>query len=280
MKKVLLLALPMAFLSFVTAAQIKNLAIGFSVNKALIPEVSNDHKLESQLSSPYAGYSAFYSTFATVRQSFDEKAGFNLKGSFDYGISKKFFLTTGLTVSYSRYRMRNIVDALQPIQPNVDFRDNSLNPPSPYYGYQVGSPYGNIYQGGYRYTDLNPPVITINDSESKEIGKTTFISLQVPMLVGTSFLKNKLSTRIGAVTSFILHASTYQWEALKAEKKTSTNDFTPVSAGAMLQANYNFTSRISVEISGQHFFNSLYKNPEGEKAKLNLFSAGLSYKLR
>jgi hypothetical protein len=283
MKKILLLVLPMAFLSFVTAAQIKNLAVGFSVNKAWIPGVSNDQTLQSPLPSPYAGYFAFYRTYTTVRQSFDEKTGFNFKSSFDYGISKKFFLTTGLTFSYTRYQAHNIVEGLQPVQWDLNlcstcFRDNTS--PVYDYGYQVGSPYGNLSPGGYRFKDLIPPVIIISDSETKEIGKTTFISLQVPMLVGTSFLKNRLSTRIGAVTSFILHASTYQWEALKAEKKTATNDFTPVSAGAMLQANYNITSRISVEISGQHFFSSLYKNPEGEKAKLNLLSAGLSYKLR
>jgi hypothetical protein len=259
-----------------TVAQVRNFRVGISANLPVIPTQEVDQQLNMTI--PFStGYSSYYVTAATIRESYESRAGVNVHGSFEIPVSTRFSLKSGLTLSYLRYKQTVAVAQLS----NMNFNTGNPNvivgsPYSAFYGYIIRD--ADYREGNYRWEDLEPVRLTPSD----KIGTTSLIQMQVPVLLGTTFFKNKLNVNAGAVTSFALHASAYKMTYPSTEKVTNTSDFTAVSFGSMISVSYSITSRIAAEISGQHYFSPLYKSDyqSVDKAKLNLFSAGLTYVIR
>ena len=146
MKKFLILG---GFLIVITGqAQIKNLSIQAGLNYPLIKDVERDHEITNLLILPSSGFNSTVIT-AGVKESFSSKLGFQLGGQFDYDVSRKFFLTSGVSVSYVRFQRTIMVTGLN--NGGVEVRIPNLTT-------IVGQPFGVIYAGDFQ-RDPNGNVI-------------------------------------------------------------------------------------------------------------------------
>jgi hypothetical protein len=123
--------------------------------------------------------------------------------------------------------------------------------------------------------------------KSGDVGNTTTLSLQVPVLVGTRFLQKKLEVRTGALFSYLLHATqtkeqyTASTQSISQYKDSGKDGFTEFQAGVTVQTTYLFGRHMGLDFAFQKFFTPIYKSAEqfAGEAKYNLLSLGLSYKL-
>ena len=265
MKKTLLLV-SASLIVFSLSAQITNIRVGGGVTNSAIRntetriESSRPPRVSTQLGS------GMYVSSVTVTEKFESQPGFNFKFSFDYKISPRFFLTSGLNVAYTRYKRSIELN-------DVDYFDFD----SPY---QTGQPISSFYGFFINDNDLTPRIPPTGDKS--KIGQTSHVAVQIPILAGTTFFKNKLGVRAGLVTSFTLYASTYESNLREIKRNNISDKMTPVSAGGTVQLDYRVSRLISVDVSGQHFFTPLYKENyrAAGKAKMSLVSAGVSFKIR
>src|SRR5688572_17296984 len=145
MKKSLLLAF--IFVGFVSEAQIKRYSFKVAANYPLIEDVKTSHDIATGVpTSPWYGYQTS-KVKASVKQTFESHMGFDASGNIDYSFSNRFFITTGLSVSYLRYKQKVTIEDLGTIELPIQF------PVTP------GSPVGVLY-GDIRYRDVDGDVVT------------------------------------------------------------------------------------------------------------------------
>ena len=273
LKKYLILSF---FLIGITCeAQIKNFSFHGSANYPIIKTVETDHQSITLPIAGAAGYTSYVIPVG-IRESYASKVGFEIGSRFDYNLTSKFFITSGLSINHIRYKRTVEISHLSP---NIQI----YNLPT-----TVGQPFGALY-GSFATRDargnveLSPPALL---QKSENVGNTTTLGLQVPVLIGTSFLKKKLEVRTGALFSYLLYATqtkqqyTASTQSLSEYKDSSKDGFNEFQAGIAIQTTYLF-GRIGVDFGVQKFFTPIYKSSEqfGGEAKYNVLSLGLSYHL-
>jgi len=273
MKKSLLLVF--IFIGVASKAQIQRYTFKAGANYAIIPDVTHTEEMELAI-PPSVGYIATQTTTASFRQQYKERAGFDAGVSLDYGLSKKFFLTTGLSVSYLRFKQSMTITSLE--SNTVDMELPTAG------GVIVGAPIGSI-----KFEDLDgnrsEPLLITSDKN----GETTTLYLQTPVLAGTTFFKNRLIVRGGATFSYLLNATTYKmtasyeggtFQALDV-KVDSREGYTELLASATVQTTFLVTKRIGVDFSANKFLSPIYsgKSSSSDQAKYNTLALGVSYSL-
>jgi hypothetical protein len=148
----------------------------------------------------------------------------------------------------------------------------------------VGQPFGTFFAGSVR--DQNGNIILNPDAtlkKPKNLGNTTAISMQLPLLVGTSTLNNKLQVRTGPVFSYLLRSTevrqTYSGGAISEYEDSSKHSFNEFQVGAGLQTTYLVRPSIGIDLGAQKFFTNIYKSNElaGGNTRYNFVSLGLCY---
>lgn len=278
MKNTVLLALML--LGFASEAQIKRYSFKVAANYPLIKDVTTLDVMT--LTAPwYMGTSGSnpinYTAETTIRQSFKGHMGFDASGNIDYAVSKKLFLTTGLTISYLRFKQIITIESLGTSQSLTEIPAKG--------GGIIGDFYGSIT---FRDTEGDFVTQPAQLTQSDKLGETTTLYLQTPILVGVSLLKDKFLIRGGATFSFLLNTSSYKLQSsyhgtafvLSDYKDNTKEGYTDVMSSGTIQATYLIAKRIGVDFSFNKYFTSIYSNnDQSKKAKYNTLSLGLSYNL-
>ena len=256
-------------------AQIKNIKVSIGANTPVIGEPEKKASTTVTSVFPNSQLPMISVTSGTIKEKYDVSTGFNVKGSLDYEFSPRFFITSGLSVSYVRYQRTTIVSSIDSDNFTIMPAPTSGMPISSFYGWQVANEENPVFGDRPRFTGFRGEL-------DSRLGKTELYMIQIPVMAGTTFFKNKIVVRGGITTSFVAQAKSYQGDFYGVEKKSATNQFTNVSIAGAAQVDYNITSRFALELSGQHFFNPLYKSEyrTAGKTRLNLLSAGVSFKLK
>jgi len=275
MKKYLILS---CFLIGMTCeAQVKNFSFHGSANYPLIKTVETDHQ-PTGITIPAATGYASYVTKVNVRESFSSKVGFEIGSRFDYYVTSKFFITSGLFISHVRFK-RTVEISLQ--APDIQF-DN--------FPTTVGQPFGSIY-GSMTWRDAQGNVVlsptSVFPQKSENLGNTTTWSVLAPVLVGTSFLNKRLEVRTGALFSYLVRATqtkeqyTASTRSISEYKDSSKDGFNEFQVGVTVQATYLLGRHVGVDFGAQKFFTAIYQSTEqfADEAKYNLLSLGHSYHL-
>ena len=177
-------------------AQITKLSFYISGNYPIINEVETKQRTMPVPIAAATGYSSYVTPFR-IKESFTPKVGFDVGSRFDYPITPKFFVISGISLGYLRFQ-RTV--ELSQISPDIQFHNLPAT---------VGQPFGSLY-GSFTWRDpqgnvvLNPPLLP---QRSENIGNTATLSIQAPVMIGTNFPNEKLEVRTGALFSYLLHAS-------------------------------------------------------------------------
>jgi hypothetical protein len=264
--------LPLILLLFASAAhgQLKRIQLHLSGNLPFIASVQTKGTLIN--ASPSAAYQS--TTLAPgLKESFEHTVGFNLGGNLDYHVTPRFFISSGLNVA--RLRFKRSIDVIMSQQ---DFQASTgFNTPT-----RVGQPFGVIIPSGDSYNaDANPTVFS-----SKKAGQTSLYYLQMPLLAGTSCIKNKLLIRAGATFSWSMISAEYKTryspsEGIREYKDTSNDSFTSLLVAATVNASYLLHKHIAIEASANQYLTPIYKSAArvGGEAKYVVLSLGISYVL-
>jgi hypothetical protein len=261
-------------------AQIKGYSVHIGPNYTSIGNVTYTSQ-STVLMPSYTGFSSYVSTVNTVHQSFDGMAGAEASGKLDYTLPGRFFLTSGLTINYLRFKQSAFIETLSG-PPATDFPPTMAT---------EGSPMGGFYFRNMNGDRQPQKLETIAMPVDKRLGKTQVWYVQVPVMVGTSFWNNRLVVRGGFTASYVVHASQYQAKysidyssstgpsgQIDVKSVNATNNFTSVSVGSILQSTYYITKNIGIDLSAQRSFSGVYKSENGSpKPKYNTFSLGVSY---
>lgn len=287
MKYLILLLFQVALLT-PCFSQFKNISIHAGANQTFIPsvETKSTFTLEIPYSSSY-GYYAYTDKPGSIKESFKGETGFNIGGRTDITLSKKFFLTTGLNIQYLRFKRstqlilnENNSDSPLILPGNFKIYDEGVN---------IGSTFGSINYWGAdgEFTPRIPVgeenIIVIGNTDN--MGKTTALYLELPVLIGTTMLKNKISIRGGLNFSYLLTATEYQLEYsmnVIDDRKVSTRDgYTKLLASGMMMLSYHPIKKLSIDFSGNTYLSPIFDttNSPSKKAKYNTLSLDVSYTL-
>jgi hypothetical protein len=212
-----------------------------------------------------------------LKESFSEKRAFSVRGQFDCPVSKKFYITSGLSFNYIQFRRQTAITSLP------SGIEASINFPPPVI---VGQPFGTFFGSFGRDANGNiviDPQQTLVPSEN--IGKTRALFFQVPVLIGSSILKDKLQLRTGPVFSYLVSSSEVKQDVsiggIHEYTDRSGNSFDKFQAGISLQTTYMVGRSIGIDAGAQRFFTPIYANGiQGGKPKYNFLSLGISYNFR
>lgn len=264
------------FIALTCKAQVKGFSITAGVNHVFIKNVENNAQSTLLPIPASTGYS-YVTVSATVKESFSEKTGFGMGARFDYPMTKRIFITSGLTFHYLQFkrtvRITNFPTSIE--IPNV----SSI----------VGRPFGSITAMPVQGDPAGNPVwpTPLLPLLSEKYGNSTALFLQAPLLAGARFLSDRFTVKTGAVFSFLLHSTEVKSRynvadnSISEYKGSGKDSFNLFQAGATVQTGYLLGSRLGVDFSAQKFFTPVYKsgNQAGGKAKYNILSLGLSYLL-
>jgi hypothetical protein len=273
----LLFSLLLLAASLPTLGQFKNLSIHASVNIPSIGSVSTSNEPNYEVPSS-AGFLAYRPESWTLEESFKTKPGFSFGSKIDFQLKNSFFLTSGLTISYARYQ--RTVEIKELSLQSVD--QGSISDVIP------GTPMGSFYGSLFTPDPGRIPYVPSND-----IGKTNQLFAEIPIMIGRSFLNDKLRISIGAATSFLMYASYYRQNLYnspsysstspyyKVEKVSDREPFNKIAFSGMLETSYQIVSKVSLNVSAQKFFTPIYHKDYqyGGKAQISLFSFGVGYLL-
>jgi hypothetical protein len=88
----------------VCKAQIKNVSIRAGANYPLIRSIESRDNVATIPIPAATGYVSSTISGIAVEESFSSKVGAQAGGSFDYYLAKRFFATTGIELTYLRYK--------------------------------------------------------------------------------------------------------------------------------------------------------------------------------
>ncbi|HEY9048394.1 MAG TPA: outer membrane beta-barrel protein [Ohtaekwangia sp.] len=252
-------------------AQIKRIAVKASANYPIIPDVTNAAYMNAPIPSS-TGYSST-TVAASIRQKFQSKVGGAFQSTIDYQLSSRFFLSTGLGISYLRYKRSTEIGSLPVGVESLVITSTS--------GVSIGSMYGSITG-----VDSDHGLGAILVTPSDKTGNTSLVYIQAPVMAGVALLNSKLLLRVGATFSTLIYASEHKRRynvtsfTVENYKDTSKDSYTPIVAGAALQVTYQMLPKVGVDFTANRSFSSIYKTDDADKAKSALLSLGLSYSLR
>jgi Outer membrane protein beta-barrel domain len=265
-------------------AQLKNFSIHAGTNYPLIRENRETPNQQAVLVPTASGGSTITTNNSVLVEKFEEKAGFNLGTSFQVFESKKFFIETGASANYYRFKKSTLIESssvLNPLGPSWSGTVASAGNPFPLL---PTTSYNNSNNGQVIVNQNGSPVTHTNIEAEKtpeDLGKTNTVYFQVPVVVGRSFLKDRLVAKIGVSTNFLVFVSVYKDDLLYATntliKDTSKDGFSHVMVNGTFQATYLITQNIGLDLSYQRSLNSIYSEHAIDKTFFNIFSLGASY---
>lgn len=265
-------------------AQKKGYSIQAGVNYSMIGNVSETH-LSRDVPTLVSGYvQSLTMNQHTNKEVYKGNTGFFVSIKKDRAIYKRVFLTTGLSLEFRRFN-RFLISENKSAPISFANGGNFLYvavTPKP------GIIYGNglmINQNGYVVIDPNAQPITYQSKSSKRTGDTEMLSLEMPILVGTRFFKEKLVVQGGLNIGYLLTASQYKRRYASSpptyytRREENSDDFNKFSYGLTFSTSYRFTKKFGVQFSALGNLTPLYSD-KGKLAGdtyLNSFSAGVSY---
>lgn len=259
---------------FTCQARVKNFSVHIGASLPVLPGNETTDELIAIPIAAASGYS-YVTSSVSLKESFAERRGFEMRGQFDYKITSKLYMTCGLSLHYVQFRR-----TMQVTRISGAFETITILPPNVI----TGTPFGTIFSGSDRDSNGNiivNPGLTLE--QPKNLGSTTAFSMQLPILVGTSILNNKLQVRTGPVFSYLLRSTevrqTYSNGVISEYKDSSKDSFNEFQAGVALQTAYLVSPRIGIDLGAQKFFTSIYKSSElaGGSTRYNFVSLGLCY---
>jgi hypothetical protein len=269
------------FTAIIGQAQLKNFTIHADANLPLIRSVENSEVMAALPIPTTSGFSFIPVNVGGLKESYTAKAGFRLGSKIDYSISKQFFITIGISLDYLRYQRSIEITKL-----------NSTPSPTMPTTIVFGKPFGSFYGVPLLRDQNGNPIVGSNGSvaiakRSEDFGNTTTLSLQVPVCIGKSFLKEKLVVKTGIIFNYLLSATqvtqsiTTPTTTFIEEKQTTKEGFNEFLTGATMQGTYLVSPKIGIDVTVQKFFTPIYTGSyqSAGKAKLNTVSLGLSYSL-
>lgn len=275
MKKSLLLAA--ILVAFSSQAQLKNFLLHVSANSVMIKSGEETVKYNVIPIASATGYSSTTVNTGTIRQTFQGKVGFDVSGRFNCPLSNQFFISTGLSSAYWRFQRSLEVLSLNGTSALFvpRFPDGiTVNQP--------GSPYGSIFPHGANGNGITPSTL----SPSQSLGNTSIWNIQVPVLAGTSFLKEKLRVKAGLSFFYLLHVSevkqqyTTTTSSISEYKDTSKEAYNAFQTGGLFETTYQIAKRIGIDVSVKHYFTPIYKEDiSASSSRYNSISFGVGYTL-
>ncbi|MFZ6012765.1 MAG: outer membrane beta-barrel protein [Bacteroidota bacterium] len=265
-------------------AQIKGYAVQVAANYPVIPSQTTSSSIQTTPIDASSGYTSYWLNIGAIKESYEGRPGFDISGKFSYGVSKHFFVTSGLTVNYYRYKRSIKIE-------DLNTEENVILVPGGTSGTGgtpviIGAPLG-VIGGGSRLVGPNGklidnPDLTFNPDDRN--GETTTLYLQLPVMAGTTFFNDRLVVQTGLTTSWIVRGTEYKslfsysgTYVYETKKETTTEEFNSVMIGLSLQTTYRITKSIGIEVSAQKSLSKIYDNESTGKGKLNTVSLGVSY---
>jgi hypothetical protein len=199
-----------------------------------------------------------------MKQSFTDRKGFSLKVSANHDLTSEYYFSSGFTATYLEWKRNTELHSL-------------LSPTGPQE--PTGKPMGDII-----WRDADGISHPANFSTDPKIGKGSFIFVQIPVLVGRQFLKEKLQLKAGIMNSFLLSAREYQTEysymtGISVEKNSTASHYQAYSLGTVVEASFKLTQHLAVNASGQHNLTRIFKDNTSSlsKTRLSILSLGVEY---
>jgi len=313
-RQIIFLALTFSLAFSAAIGQLKNISVSLGGNYPFINTVSTTSSGTPTIPSSVGFYNILYNQPITIQQESKGQMGFAANGSFDYFISPKFFVSSGLSLDYLRFERSTKVTLGQAPEFNFD---------TPGY---VGSPFGSIvpynYDGiwGIDTTDTSLGRLRFSDLNNSSLNmagqKVTTFYISIPVTIGTAFFKERLIVRTGINVSYMIAATTmkqgfnYQYfgnnfRTLNANwvvgtpgsttqpnttqlsdyiyeyKDKGTDGFQTLQVSTILKTTYMVTKRWGIDFTSQFYFSPIYSGSEQtNKARFKTFSLGASYRLK
>jgi hypothetical protein len=252
------------FCSITSHAQLKQISFHLSPNFPLI----GNSKTTEQLVWGHPS--------ASIVESYKGRIGFTSSSTIDYQLSHQFFISSGLQIQYIRYK-RDI---------EISFNQSSLVPGTLPIGNFVvqGSPL-NVIQGS---TPLTPADYfggsssLSSFSSPNNLGETTALYCQVPILAGAHLLKGKLFIKAGPSVAFLARGTFerkrfYSSGGVETEIDKSGDGFTNTLLNGLFSVSWSVWKNINTDLMYLHSFSAINENGN---AKYNVLSLGISYNLQ
>ena len=262
MKNTLLLAL--IFISFISEGQIKRISLRGGANYTSI-ENTFVHEDAIMIAPQYTGPDGFQADWveAVFGQTFDSRAGAEFGAIFDCTIKGRFLVTTGLSMSLIRFQKKYPAIAMRTGGPTGFL--HSYVPKNSYYGEVYPSPY---------FYDVGPYMFFYDNEKT---GETSIASVQVPVLLGVSLLKNKLLIHAGGTISLVAYSSEYKVKFNGDDfREKNPENISKVFTSATANITYMVTKKLGIDLTGNYSLQSIYKNAA---VKTTVYSLGVSYSL-
>jgi hypothetical protein len=251
------------FSCFFATAQIKNFAVSVAPNYSVIP---TNTQLE-----PVRWWTDYTGTpyVLGIKESFAGKIGLDINTTIDFALSKRFFVSSGISLSYLRFD-KNLKVILSEDKSSFYIKDDTSDTGS------TGVPIGSSYQSvsGQEADILEAPK-----------GDKSTLYVSVPVMAGLSVLKDKLFLRAGCSVLYLLNATQYQKNysiganTTIERKENSTKGYHSFLLGTLIQSTFRATKHLGFDISYQHSLTPIYSNDAATKSRYNTFTVGLSYNL-
>jgi hypothetical protein len=273
--------LPLAFilLSIHATAQIRSVSVELSANYPLINR--SKQTSTSTLTIPTTSGYSYLTTSQTVKETYDGRPGVDLNIGLDVGISRKFFITTGVSGSYIRYKRNVDIWIATNTSQMVSSQPVTITgtPLGSYYGYSNPQGENGIVLG------VDRPFVPTNSEDSDKFGETTALYLEIPALAGTTVMNGKLDIRAGFVGSWLLQATEYRTKVFPEDysytiyREKNPGNLNSILAGGIVQTTYKLSPHLGIDLTARRYFRSIYKeqgNLESE-ARYTMLSLGLRY---
>lgn len=245
------------FSCFFATAQVKNFAVSVSQNYSVIKGSTEYVDIQSYNPGNYP-----YTTTYGLKQRFSGKVGLDVSAKLDYAISKRFFISTGVSGSYMRFD-RNMEVIVKDFGSQIQDVNTT--------GDVLLKPYNSS-------TIIREKIVTLSAPRPDK----TALYVSVPAMIGTTFLNDKLLIRTGATLSYLINATQYitrysfETQTLNEYRESSRKDYHSFLAGVTIQSTYRITKYLGADLSFQHSLTPIYTE---NKSRYNTFTAGLSYNL-
>jgi len=243
MKRILLFILLVGNIS--CFAQFKDFSIQVGPNYTLIGDVSQTFTVTQEFILT-GSTSSYTKTTGSIRTRFDALMGVDAGGSFNYELPGRFFLTSGLTIHYLRFKQRVSVESISHTQTSSSTPDDALGKTSAWY--------------------LQMPVMA----------GTAFWNNKLVVRTGLT-ASAVLNARQYQQHYAIDYSTSVPVEKVTVSPGNVTGNFTTLSIGAVLQGTYCITPNIGVDLTAQRSFSNIYKSEIQAGAKYNTLSLGMRY---
>ncbi|MBX2964352.1 MAG: outer membrane beta-barrel protein [Cyclobacteriaceae bacterium] len=261
--------------------QLKNVSFQFAGNYPIIGTETNSSI--PVVPDPATGYTTTTLSYK-VEESFAGRPGFDLNVNADVHQFNKFFIRTGLGISFIRFkRTITVTSAFQSI-PTGFF----LLPGIP-------SQYGNLIGGNYLTRDEQGNIVRLPDAPllfpqpDPKIGETTTLYLSLPVVIGRNFVKDRLQVKTGIVPAILMHATEIKLPAYSFTQPTTSNyqkdssgdGFNSLLLNLTFETSFKITKRWGTQLGALYSFSSIYDDGKsvGEKVNYAVVNAGICYHL-